>query len=221
MAIDPTTGIDPNASTSLGFAQSGSSPSWAAGNPFLGQNNPYLNSQINSTMSDMARNYNLLAAPQSATSMANSGSFGNSGLDQMNQNQLLNQQQAMGQTANNMRSQDYNNQQQMYQWDQGFNANNYQNAFNNNLNTANASMGLLGQANTANQNDITNSTNVQNTPMNYYQQFSNSANAAGGMGQTATVQMPSNSLVGALGGWSLGAGLLNSYNKAKTPTTTQ
>jgi hypothetical protein len=143
--------------------------------------------------------------------MAKSGSFGNSGLDQMNQNQLFNQQQAMGQTANNMRMQDYGNQQQMYQWDQGFNANNYQNAFNNNLNTAQATMGLLGQANNANQSDITNSTNIQNTPMNYYNQFSNVANSAGGMGTTQTTQMPGNPLLGALGGWSLGSAIGKSF----------
>ena len=199
------------ADTNLGFNGSGQSPSWAAGNPFLGQDNPYLQKTIDSTMNDMSRNYNLLAAPRSASSMAKSGSFGNSGLDQMNQNQLLNQQQAMGQTANNMRMQDYGNQQGMYQWDQGFNANNYQNAFNNNLNTAKATMGLLGQANNANQSDITNSTNVQNTPMNYYQNFSNMANAAGGQGTTQTTQMPGNQLLGALGGWSLGSSIAKAY----------
>jgi hypothetical protein len=188
-------------STNLGFGS----------NPFLGQDNPYLQKTIDSTMSDMARNYNLLQAPQTVNSMVNSGSFGNSGLDQMQQNSLLNQQQAMGQTANNMRMQDYGNQQQMYQWDQGFNANNYQNAFNNNLNSMNAVTGLLGAMNGYNNQDISNATTIQNTPMNYYNQFSNMANAAGGMGTTATTQMPGNTLLGALGGWQLGSAIGKSY----------
>lgn len=175
------------------------------GNPFLGQDNPYLQKQIDGTMNDMSRNYNLLSAPQSASSMVRSGSFGNSGLDQMNQNQQLNQEQAMGQAANNMRMQDYGQQQGMYQWDQNFNANNYQNAFNNNINAVNTAGNLLNNANNyANQN-ITNATNVQNAPMNYFNGFTNTANSIGqGYGtQTSNTQMPGNPTLGALGGWSL------------------
>lgn len=189
----------------LGFT----SPSWAGGNPFLGQGNPYLQQNIDATMGDMARNYNLLTAPATTSAMAKSGSFGNSGLDQMQQNQLLNQQQAMGNQAAQMRMQDYNNQQQMYQWDQGFNANNYQNAFNNNLNSLQAVNGLLSNANQYTNQDLQNATNIQNTPMNYWQQFTNSANGIGqGYGtQTQSTAMPGNPLLGALGGWSLASGM--------------
>jgi hypothetical protein len=40
-------------------------------------------------------------------------------------------------------------------------------------------MGLLGTLNGYNQQDLTNATNVQNTPLNYYGQFANQANAFG------------------------------------------
>ncbi len=43
------------------------------------------------------------------------------------------------------------------------------------------------------------------------QTLMNMANAAGGMGTTATTQMPGNPLLGALGGWSLGSSLGKAY----------
>ena len=70
--------------------------SWTGGNPFLGTNNPYLQGQIDSTLGDITRNYNLAVKPQTETAMANSGSFGNSGLMQLQgeqQRQLAQTQQ--------------------------------------------------------------------------------------------------------------------------------
>lgn len=181
-----------------------------SGNPFLGQDNPYLQKQIDGTMSDMARNYNLLQKPNQEAAMVSSGSFGNSGLEQLQQNAMLNQSQAMGQQANNIRAQDYNNQQQMYQWDQGFNKNIYDTTFNQNQQQLQNITGLLGTMNGYNQQDVANSTNIQNTPMQYWQQFSSGANQIGGQGGSSNQQMPGNSTAGFMGGALLGNQFANS-----------
>jgi hypothetical protein len=73
-------------------------------------------------------------------------------------------------------------------------------------------MNMMNQANTYGQQDITNGQNVQNTPINYFNNFSNTANSIGnGFGtDTSSTAMPGNSLLGALGGWSLGNTVANS-----------
>lgn len=180
-----------------------------SGNPFLGQNNPYLQKQIDGTMGDMARNYNLLTVPQQVSAMTKSGSFGNSGLQQMQDNSLLNQQQAMGQQANAIRAQDYNNQQNMYQWDQGFNKSIYDTTFNQNQQNLQNVTGLLGAMQGYNAGDIANSTNIQNTPMQYWQQFSNGANQIGGQGGSSNQSMPGNTMAGVMGGALLGNNIYN------------
>lgn len=175
-----------------------------SGNPFLGQNNPYLQKQIDSTMGDMAQNYNMLQKPQQESAMVGSGSFGNSGLQQLQQKGLYDQQQAMGNTANNMRAQDYNNQQSMYQWDQGFNKSIYDTTFNQNQQNVQTTMGLLGAMNGYGQQDIANSTSIQNTPMQYWQQFNQGANQIGGQGGSSSAAMPGDQAMGAMSGAMLG-----------------
>lgn len=83
-------------------------------NPFMGQSNPYLQSSIDSTLGDMTRNYNNVVKPQTESAMVGSGSFGNSGLQQMQQEQQRSLQDNMGKTASNMRFADYQNQSDMY-----------------------------------------------------------------------------------------------------------
>ena len=184
---------------------------WTGNNPFLGQDNPYLQQNIDATMGDMTRNYNMMVKPNMESSMVASGSFGNSGLQQMQQNQQQNLTDSMGKTAAGMRMQDYNNQQNMYQWDQGFNRSLFNDAYDQNMGNLNATVGLLNNMNQWNQQDISNSTNLQNTPMNYWNQFTNAASAVGnGFGTTSqTTNMPGNPMLGALGGWSLG----NAFSK--------
>jgi hypothetical protein len=83
-------------------------------NPYLQQSNPYLQSSIDSAQGDLARNYNLAVKPQTESAMISSGSFGNSGLQQIQGEQQRNLAQEMGRTASNMRFADYQNQSQMY-----------------------------------------------------------------------------------------------------------
>jgi hypothetical protein len=70
-------------------------------------------------------------------------------------------------------------------------------------------MALMNQQNTLGQQDITNSTNVQNAPMDYFNSFNQQANSVGqGYGTTTqNTAMPGNPLLGALGGWSLGSAI--------------
>lgn len=57
-----------------------------------------------------------------------------------------------------------------------------------------------------NQGGIQNATNVQNTPLNYWQQFLGGATQAGGLGGTSGQNLTGNPLLGALGGWNLFSG---------------
>lgn len=187
--------------------------SWTAGNPFLGTNNPYLQSQIDSAAGDITRNYNLAVKPNTEAAMARSGSFGNSGLMQLQAEQERQLADTIGKTANNMRMQDYGNQQSMYQWDQGFNRNLFNDA--NSLNQQNLGnfMGLSGLANQFNQQDIGNQASIYNAPLTYQQAFSGMANQAGGAGGSSTnsQSMPGSPFTGALGGWSLGNALRGAF----------
>jgi hypothetical protein len=211
-------------------------------NPFAGQTNPYLNSanpylkgQIDSASNAVLRNYNLSTQPAYNTAMVKSGSFGNEGVQQMNENAQKNMQGTLGDLANNMYMQDYNNQQNLYmqdraqnignyQWDQGFNRSLYNDAYSQNMNNLTTGVGLLGTLAGYNSNDLTNANNIQNTPLNYWSNFSNQAN---GMGQgygstTGTVGSTSSPWTSALGGAQLGSsamGWWNNYNNQNNAAT--
>ena len=178
-------------------------------NPFLGKENPYLQQNIDSTMGDITRNYNLAVKPQTASMKAGSGSFGNSGLQQLETERQRQLADTLGKTAGGMRMQDYGNQQNMYQWDQGFNNNIFQQGVQNNQQNLSNYMGLLNQGNQFNQQDITNSTSMYNTPLNYQTQFSNMAGGLGGLGDTQSQTNPGSPMLGAIGGWQLGNAFSN------------
>ncbi len=180
-------------------------------NPYLGESNPYLEGQIDAAHSDVVRNYNLTTQPAYNSAMVKSGSFGNSGIQQMNENAQRNMQGSLGDISTQMRGQDYRDRQGMYRWDQEMNRNLFNDAFGQNQSNVQLGMGLLGQLNGYNQQDLQNANRIQNTPLDYWQQFSNSANAAGGMGgtQTANQGTSSSPLTAALGGAQLGSSAMN------------
>lgn len=116
---------DPTISAGAGFLQSTLSGGQAQGatqNPY-GQvkeqtnayagSNPYLQQSIDSALGDVNRNYNLTVAPQMDRLAAQSGSFGNSGVQQMTGEAGRQYTQQIGQMANSMRMQDYTQQQQL------------------------------------------------------------------------------------------------------------
>ena len=205
-------------------------PFFGQANPFLGRDNPYLTDKINQAQGDLVRNYNLTTQPSYNTAMAKSGSFGNAGVQEMNENAQRNLQQSLGDISTNMRGTDYQNQQQLYmndraqnignyQWDQGFNRQLFNDAYGQNLQNLQTGVGLLGTMAGYNANDLANGTTIQNTPYNYWSQFSNAANSLGQGFGTTTGSMSgggSNPLMAGLGGAQLGSSLWNSWNGGNT-----
>lgn len=74
---------------------------------YLGSN-PYLDQQIQDAQGDAVRGYNLIAKPATETAMANSGSFGNSGLLEMQRNQQSDFTRNLGRIGSDMRMNAYN-----------------------------------------------------------------------------------------------------------------
>lgn len=64
-----------------------------------GQTNPFLDQMVDRAQQSLVRNYNLTTKPQTEAAMVRSGSFGNSGLMQMQQEQERNLQDSLGGVA--------------------------------------------------------------------------------------------------------------------------
>lgn len=185
--------------------------------------NPYLQGQVDSALGDTARAYNLTTAPAFNNAMVNSGSFGNSGVQQMQGEAQRQLQTSLGRQANDMRSNNFwqgqqfdnNNYWQNQQFDRGV----YNDTFNQNQQQFQNGLNLLGVQNSANSQNLGFGTQIQNTPMNYYQGFSNTANSIGQGYGNATQQQtaPGSPLMGALGGAQLGTSLYNQYRNSSTP----
>jgi hypothetical protein len=215
-------------------------------NPFIGAGNPYLQQNIDQAQGDVVRNYNMTTQPAYNTAMVKSGSFGNEGVQQMNENSQKNLQGTLGNISSQMRGADYQNQQNLYmqqqaqdsnnylnnraqdignyQWDQGFNRNLYNDAYSQNMNNLTTGVGLLGTLSGYNANDLTNANSIQNTPLNYWSNFANQANGFGqGYGSTTgTVGTSSSPVMSALGGAQLGQsamGWWNRQNQQSQPTS--
>jgi hypothetical protein len=168
--------------------------------------NPYLQSTIDAALGDTVRAFNMGVSPSIRSSMVRSGSFGNSGLEQMSGEAERQLQQNLGRQANEMRFNDF--------WtNQNFGRTLFQDAQTNNLNNASFGLGLLGTLNQFNQQDLNNANQVQNQPLNYWSQFANQANAIGqGFGtQQSNMNMQGSPLMGALGGFQLGGALGKSW----------
>lgn len=72
-----------------------------------GQSNPYLDQAVNRAQSSVVDQFNNMAKPQTESAMVNSGSFGNSGLQQTLQNQQVAAGKQLGDIASQMYGQDY------------------------------------------------------------------------------------------------------------------
>jgi len=95
----------------------GGSPVMSAGNQtlmdtlsgkFVGQQNPYLDTQISNAQGDLAKSWNTVAKPSWETSALKSGSFGNSAIGELAGNAQGNLANAMGRIGSDMRSNAYN-----------------------------------------------------------------------------------------------------------------
>lgn len=208
-------------------------------NPFLSQNgtgvaNPYLQQNIASSQADMVNAYNLAQAPGQNQAAIQSGSFGNSGLQQEADQQANILQKNLGQLANTANTNDYyqqmgeyNTQQaqqqqqsqynstlanQQNQFNLGFGMANQQQTYNQNMQNLQAGIGLLGTLNGYNTGAYGQASTVQNAPANYWSAFANSINGLGqGYGTSSTTQgTSSNPLLTAAGGAQLGSNIYNS-----------
>lgn len=168
--------------------------------------NPYLDDSVNNVLGDIVRNYSLAVQPSFNNAMVRSGSFGNSGLQQMNNEAQRQLQTSLGRAATDLRYQDHWN-------DLNFNRQIFNDAYAQNMGNLQAGMGLLSFLNQSNQGDLGNQTNLQNTPLSYWQQFTNQATGIGsGFGtQTNSTQMQGNPLLGAVGGAQLGSAMGKSW----------
>lgn len=175
----------------------------------LGFSNPYLEQSISDSLGDTTRAYNMTTAPAYTSAMVRSGSFGNSGVQQMQGEAERQLQTSLGRQANDMRS---NN----YQFDQNFDRGVYNDQFGQNQQTIATGMNLMNFQNQNNMQNLGLGTQIQNTPMNYYQGFANTANSLGqgygtSTGNTQQTGGGSSPLTSALGGAQLGSSLWNSW----------
>lgn len=79
-------------------------------NPYAGAN-PYLEQNIQNTLGDITKSYNQTVAPTMAANAYQSGSFGNSGAQEMEDASRKQLMETLGRTSGNMRMQDYGMQQ--------------------------------------------------------------------------------------------------------------
>jgi hypothetical protein len=164
--------------------------------------NPYLESTIDNALGDTVRNYNLAVQPAFNSAMVRSGSFGNSGIQQMNDEAQRQLQSSLGQQANNARFNDY--------WTaQNFNRGVYNDTVAQNQQNFQNGLNVLGLGNQAGVQNLGLGTQIQQTPLQYYQGFANQANGFGqGFATESTSKTAQGSpLMSALGGWQLGSQL--------------
>ena len=107
-------------------------------NPYAGSN-PFLEQNIQNTLGDMTKQFNMNVAPSMTTNALKSGSFGNSGLMEREDATRSQFAQDLGRTSGNMRMQDYTTQQGLAENQ----LNRTQGAFDA---ERNRQMGALGQA---------------------------------------------------------------------------
>lgn len=189
----------------------------------MATNNPYLQPAIDAAQGDIVRNYALSTQPAYNSAMVRSGSFGNSGVQQLNENAQLNLQKSLGDVSSTMRNNDYqfdrtlrhnesqfdrnlgNNQ---YQFENQFNRSLFNDAYGQNQQNLQTGIGLLDRMQAYDSTATGNATTQQNTPLDYWKQFSQGANSIGnGFGTNTGTQSGggSNPWVSALGGAQLGS----------------
>ena len=188
------------------------------GNPFLGKDNPYLQSIIDMTSKDMTDAYGRTALPAFNAGMIKSGSFGNSGIDEMTRAGADQLQGNIGDAASKLRFNDYATQQQMYQWQKNLDQNQSQfddqfgrSLFNDgyaqNMGNLQVGMGLLGTLGQYNSADAATAQTNYDAPLSYLTRFTGLANGIAGNGgsTSSTTGTTSSPVATALGGAQLGS----------------
>ena len=170
--------------------------------------NPYMQPMFNSIMQQNTQNLQRNVLPNIGRGGSAAGGYGDT-------RQAIAEGIAMGDMANANTNAMANIGFQGYQFDKNYGLAN--DALNLNVYNANQNWMNQGQQNQLNALDkllgwnqtygVGNATNTQNTPMNYWQQFSNTASQLGGMGGTNSQNLQGNPWLGALGGYLTGSQL--------------
>lgn len=212
----------------------------AAGNisSYTAGQNPYLQQQGDQMAQQMTQNLQRNVLPRIGSQAMASGGYGGSRQGVVESNAMSDMNSSLASGLTNLYSNGYN---QNLQYDLGRRGNDlgYYSATNqnnqamgnlglgyagldrqiNNDNLAwqqqgyNNNMGLWNQQMTNNQTGINAGTQIQNTPMNYLNQFGNLYNSIGqGYGNTTTSGGGGNPVMGALGGAQLGSQVANWWN---------
>lgn len=194
-------------------------------NPYAGPN-PYLENVVDLTSRDLVKNFEQTALPSFNAAMVRSGSFGNSGLQELTERGQHMLQQNLADASSKIRFNDYSQQANMWQadanrdeqqrqFDLGYGRTLYNDAFGQNQQQLQTGLGLIGMLNGYNAQDMALAQQQQDAPLNYWQQFMQGANAAGsGGGQSVTTQGTTSNPVGtALGGAQLGSSFQNWWNQ--------
>lgn len=196
-----------------GVASSGGSASF---NPTM---NPYLQQMGDMLAGTMTNNWQRKVQPQIASQAIAAGGYGGSrqGVAEANSANDLNM--GIGSALANLYGQGYG---QGLNYDLGQQnlglgyANLDRNINNDNLNWqlqgANFGLGVYDRMQQANQLGLQTGTQLQNTPLNYWNQFSQGANSIGQGYGTSTQSGGGNPLMGAIGGAQLGSQVGNWWN---------
>lgn len=185
-------------------------------NPYLSGQNPYLQSTIDSTLGDITRNYNLTTKPNMATAQSRSGSFGNSGLQEMQAEQERSLAQELGRASSNLRFGDYQQRAQMYgdernrQMQATFGAPNFANVDYTDLQAMQQAGGALqGQQQAERTADFNQYLDAREWPFKTFGSYSQAMGAGGGSAPQTYPQANrgANVLGGALAGAQIGENL--------------
>lgn len=217
----PTPMPKPQGQDSMGFGAVGSQP----GSPTSGslgnvqamgggfQQNPYLPQMFDAVTNQVTTNFNRNVMPRVQSQMAAGGGYGGSRQGVIEANAMRDMNETLANSlaglAGNAYGQGLNYDLGLRGNDLGYanlDANIAQNNFNNQLTGANFGLGLYDRLQMGNQAGIGAGTNIQNTPLNYWNQFGNQYNAIGqGFASQSTSGGGGNPIAGALGGWQLGS----------------
>ena len=191
-----------------------------ASNPYLSGSNPYLQSTIDSTLGDITKNYNQSVKPAMSTAQARSGSFGNSGLQQIQAGQEQTLAQELGRASSNLRFGDYQQRAQMYGQERDRQMQATQNAPNF-ANVDYTDLQAMQQAGNAQQNqsqlertaDYGQYTDAREWPFKTQSAWGGAMGAGGGyVPPAATANKGANVLGGALAGAQIGSGIWGKDN---------
>jgi len=243
-AAAPSGGSTGGGNLGFGSGSSGSGSYSSMGTQSSGGQNPYLQQQGQDIIRQMTDNYNRNELPAMRSGAMAAGGFGGSRQGVVEANGLNDLNRGIGQNLTNLYGQDWTNgqnrnlQQQsinnsydlgsrglINQYDLGLrssdlgfanlDANIANSNFSNQLNAANFGLNATNAMNGQTGSAIQAGTNVQRTPMDYHNYFTNAANNAGGLGGNTTGSQTSgsNPYASMAGGAMMGYDLYKQWNQ--------